>query len=247
MEGLGINLGYLLVQFLNFAILMVVINHWVVKPVLGLLEKRRETIARGLEDAREADEARARAEEEAGKIINEAQAKASDIIREATEQAESVASDIKTNVKAEIVATREEKMTEIEEERNRMLQDLRSQVASLAIAAAQKLIGESLDDSRQQALLDEFFSGVKEGRAVVLVDLVLEGASVEVTSALPLSEKEQEAIKKEAFATVDAQGKDLEIAFKVDPGILGGLVIRAGDQVVDGSIAGQLQSLHQSL
>ena len=53
-------------------------------------------------------------------------------------------------------------------ERNRILGDLRSQVASLAIAAANKLVGEALDEKKQRSLLDEFFSGVKSGKLIVL-------------------------------------------------------------------------------
>ncbi len=53
-------------------------------PISGLLEKRRETIARGLEDARIAAEARANAEKEAAEeIISEAQAKANQIVSDA--------------------------------------------------------------------------------------------------------------------------------------------------------------------
>ena len=59
MEALGLNLGYLLVQIGSFIILFLVLAAWAYKPILGLLEKRREAIAKGLEDARVAGEARA--------------------------------------------------------------------------------------------------------------------------------------------------------------------------------------------
>ena len=61
-------------------------------------------------------------------------------------------------------------------ERERILGDLRSQVASLAMAATQKLIGEALDEKRQRSLIDQFFSGVKSGKVVVLEDADLQGA-----------------------------------------------------------------------
>ena len=88
MEGLGLNLGYLFVQIFNFAIIFVVLRAWVYKPILGLLERRRTTIAEGLEDARIAAEARQNAEQEAEKILADAQTKASQIVREANERAE---------------------------------------------------------------------------------------------------------------------------------------------------------------
>jgi F-type H+-transporting ATPase subunit b len=82
LEALGLNLGYLLVQILNFAILFVVLRAWVFKPIMDLLERRRETIAQGVEDARIAAEARANAEKEAESILTEAQKKAAERVRE---------------------------------------------------------------------------------------------------------------------------------------------------------------------
>ncbi len=82
MDKIGINLGYFLVQLFNFGILYTVILAWVVKPVLGMLERRKETFRQGLEDARMASEARANAEHEADRIINWAQKKASEIMQE---------------------------------------------------------------------------------------------------------------------------------------------------------------------
>ena len=80
-------------------------------------------------------------------------------------------------------------MAEAEMERNRILGDLRGQVAALAIAAANKLVGEALDEKKQHALLDEFFSGVKSGKVVVLDDASFKGESAEVTSALALNQR----------------------------------------------------------
>ena len=88
MEKLGINLGYLIVQILNFVVIFVVLRAWVYKPLMAMLEKRRATIAQGLEDARIAEEARANAEKEKERILSEAQTKAAEIVREAAERAE---------------------------------------------------------------------------------------------------------------------------------------------------------------
>ncbi|MCK7480721.1 MAG: F0F1 ATP synthase subunit B [Candidatus Moduliflexus flocculans] len=196
-------------------------------------------IAQGLEDARVAAEARANAEKEAAKIIAEAQAEAGKVVREATERAASAGKDVKAAAEAEAAKAREAAMAEAELERNRILGDLRGQVASLAIAAANKLVGEALDEKKQRALLDEFFSGVKAGK-VVVVDGEFKGDAAEVTSALPLTGDEQEARQEELSARKD-------VTFKVNPAILGGLVVKVGDKVLDGSVAGKLEGLRHSL
>lgn len=229
MEALGINGGYFLVQLVNFAIIFIVLRAWVYGPVLNLLDTRRKTIAQGLEDARVAAEARANAEKEAAKVIAEAQAKASQLVKEASERAENATRDIRTAAEADAVKIRENATAEAQQERNRVLGDLRGQVAALAIAATQKLLNESLDDKRQHSLLEEFFSGVKSGKVTVLEGVSASGSSAEVTSALPLTDVEQNAVKRDVLAKV---GGDATVAFRVDPGILGGLIIRDRKSVV---------------
>jgi F-type H+-transporting ATPase subunit b len=243
LEKLGINLGYFLVQTFNFLILLVVLRVWVYKPIVGLLEKRRQSIAQGLEDARVAAEARANAEKEAEKIIADANRQSGQIVAEAKERAEVAARDVRASAEAEAGKSREKALAEVEEERNRILGDLRGQIAGISIAAAQKLVGEALDEKRQHALLAEFFSGVKAGQVVVLDGSTFKGASAEVTSALPLTADEQGTVKKEILSKTGAEA----VTFRVDPSILGGLVVRVGDKVLDGSVAGKLEGLRASL
>jgi F-type H+-transporting ATPase subunit b len=243
MEALGINLGLLVVQIIAFAIVFLTLNAWVYKPMLDMMETRKKKIAQGLEDARIAAEARANAEKEAHKIMAEAQAEASRIVREATDRAAAAAKEVKAAAEAEAAKAREAAMAEAEIERNRILGDLRGQVAALAIAAANKLVGEALDEKKQHALIDEFFSGVKSGKVVVLDDAGFKGESAEVTSALPLNAQEQETVKKSVLDKIGAKA----VAFRVDPSILGGLVIKVGDKVMDGSVAGKLEGLRSNL
>jgi F-type H+-transporting ATPase subunit b len=243
LEALGINGSFLLVQIVNLIIVYVVVSKWIVAPIIGMLEKRRETIANGLEDARVAAEARANAEKDAAKILADAQARASQVVREATERAESAGRDVKAAALADATKAREKALAEVEEDRNRILGDLRGQVAALSIAATQKLVGDALDEKRQRVLIDEFFSGVKSGKIIMMEDAHVSGASAEITSALPLTSDEQETVKKDVLARTGAQG----VAFRVDPAILGGLVIKVGDKVLDGSVSGKLEGLRSNL
>jgi F-type H+-transporting ATPase subunit b len=240
LEALGLNLGYLLVQIFNFAILFVILRAWVFKPIIGLLEQRRETIAQGVEDARIAAEARAKAE----KIIGDAQKQANERIRESSSRAEEVAKEIRAEAEGEANKIREAAMEEAEQAQEQALGELRGQIAALAISAAQKVIGASLDEKRQRGLIDEFFSGIKSGKVVLMEGEEAAGASAEVTSALPLTEKEQDVVRKDVVSKL---GENTAISFRVDPSILGGLIVRVGDKILDGSVAGKLDELRQTL
>ncbi len=243
MEALGINLGLLIVQIIAFIIVFLTLNAWVYKPMLDMMETRKSKIAQGLEDARIAAEARADAEKESAKILANAQVEASKVVREATERAADAVKDVKASAESEAVKARETAIAEAELERNRILGDLRGQVAALAIAAANKLVGEALDEKKQHALLDEFFSGVKSGKVVILDDADFKGDSAEITSALPLTKDEEATVRKDVLSKVGAAN----VSFRVDPSILGGLVIKVGDKVMDGSVSGRLAGLRQNL
>jgi F-type H+-transporting ATPase subunit b len=241
---LGINVTFLITQIVNFVLLAFILYRVAWGPITRMLDKRRETIAKGIEDARVAAEARANAEKEAEAILAKAQTEAEANLRGVNERADRLEVELRAALEKKIEAERTAALSEFEQERLQLLAELRAQVPALAIAAAQKVIGENLDEKRQHALLNEFFSGIKAGKVVVLDDAALTGSSAQVISALPLTGDEQQQVRSQVLSKL---GSGAEVTFHVDPGILGGLVVRAGGKMVDGSVAGQLEGLRRSL
>jgi F-type H+-transporting ATPase subunit b len=245
MAALGINLGFFLFQVFNFIIVLVLLSAWAYKPMVNALENRKKKIAQSLEDARIAAEARANAEVEANKILTEAKAQATREVNEASGKAEKAAKEILAQADLEAAKIRNEAVEEAAVEKGRILHELRGQIAALAMAATQKLVGETMDQNRQHALIQEFFSGIKSEKVQILEEAPISGISAVVTSALPLTPDEQNTVKKDVLSRMGEQ--QAPVAFRVDPSILGGLVIKVGDKVLDGSVAGQLDNLRQNL
>ena len=242
--NLGINLSYLVVQILNFFIVMLIMSFWAYKPMLKVLDERRDKIAKSLEDAREAEEARASAQSEAEKIIAEAQSERASIVADATERAEKTAVDMRLAAEQERAQLLEQAQQAVKEQKESTMLDLRPQVAALAIAAANKIIAVGLDENRQRALVDEFFSGVSDGNVAVLEGVHLQGNAAVVTSAITLKADEQSHIEGGIKAKL---GGEAEVTFRVDPAILGGIVVRVGAHEVDGSARRALETLQQRL
>ena len=233
MEALGINIGYILMQILLFIILFMVLRGYLYNPIINNLEERKTKIAKGLEDARQAAIARDSADAEAKKIMDVARAEAVQLRTDAAVQAEETANSIQAQAKQEADEIVAAARAEAEEERNSILANARGQIASIAIAAANKIVGESLDESRQRAIIADFFAKVPADATK------LSGTSGEVTSAVPLTETEQAEVKQ-------ALNLD-DVSFKVNPSILGGLVVRVGDKVVDSSVASRMTAMRDSL
>jgi F-type H+-transporting ATPase subunit b len=245
LEQLGINPIFLLSQVVNFAILAFLLRRFAYTPILNALDQRRERIEKGLEDARLAEEARANAESERQQILDQARAEAQGIVAEANQRGETQAAKIVEEAQGQAQAILEEARTDAQAERNRMLGEMRGQISALSIAAANQLIGASLDERRQMELVNAFFSGVKAGK-VSVADKVggLTGEKAVVTSALPLTEADQATFRTYLQGQL---GAGAAVEFKTDPAILGGVVLRVGDMIVDDSVSGKLGALRQSL
>ncbi len=236
LESLGINPTFLLSQIVNFTILFILLRLLLYKPVLNALEQRRARLEKGLQDAEAAKKALENAEAERQRILDEARAEAQKLRAEAVQQAEQAAAKVKADAQAEAEKIKADAQNVLSAERDKMLSELRGQVAALAIAAANRLIGESLDRARQEALIADFFAKVP---AQVRSGLAGVSGAAEVVSAVPLTPEEQTRVKSELGLR--------EATFRVEPKLLGGLRVRIGDKVVDGSVAGQLEVLRSSL
>jgi F-type H+-transporting ATPase subunit b len=237
---LGINPIYLLSQIVVFAVLAFLLSKLLYNPVLNMLEKRKDRIAKGLEDARAAQEARAKADEAAAEIIEEARKKAQQVVAEASNSAEQARANIRVQAEEEARGILAQAREDAQLERDKILAEMRGQIGLLAMAAAQKIVGETLDEKRQLALVQEFFSGIKAGTIAVLEDVKLAGQSAVVTSALPLDAEEQASYQSILKARL---GAGTEVAFRTDPSILGGVIVQVGAQVLDDSVAGKLDEL----
>lgn len=231
--ALGLNAGYLLAQLVNFAVIFGALTFLLWRPVVNMLDARAAKIAKGVEDAQVAANARLNAEAEAERILAAARTDVSRAIEEGRSRGEEVSRQVDAEARAEAERIRSEARLAAEAERNAQLADLRGQVADISVAIARRLIGESLvDGKRQQGIINDFFTRLPaEARD-------LRGA-VEVTSAMPLSPEEQSRIQRELGAEA--------VMFKVDPSILGGLVVRAGDRMIDGSVRSGLNEMAAQL
>lgn len=250
MEKLGINLGYLLVQIINFSVIFFVLRAFAIRPLMDMLERRRNKIEKSLAEADKAMEEAEQARLEAERIVSDAQIKAANILRETSDRAEAAGREIIAAASIEAAKDREAARQELAVERDEMLHKVRSNVSELAIAAARKLVGDALarDEAYQHSLLKEFLTGIRDGEVVIFdaaeLERVMDVEVAEVISALPLEMDEQDLVKQKLLG----QLKHLQdVSFRVDPSILGGLIVRVGDHILDSSVNSQLQALSRGM
>ncbi|MGB2955472.1 MAG: F0F1 ATP synthase subunit B [Anaerolineales bacterium] len=234
--AMGINGPFLISQIVNFLVLFGLLTVLMWKPAKKRLDERQAMLQKQVEDTEAAAEKLDQIGQEREKVLAEAKKEGDKIVAQAYERVEAIKSDASEEAKKII----QQAKVNAKEEELVLLKGVRDKVAVLAIAATQKLLGASLDESRQRALIDEFFSSVKDGKVVVLEGEDVQGESAVVTSALPLEDKERDIIKKDILKRT---AKDTEVIFEVNPDLLGGLSIRIGDKVFDHSVSSQLAGL----
>lgn len=234
--AMGINGPFLISQIVNFLIMFGALTFLLWKPAKKRLDERQAMLQKQVEDAEAAAQERESIGQEREEVFAEAKKEADKIIAQAQERVESIKANAEEEAKGIIQKARED----AKQEELNLLKGVRDQVGVLAIAATQKLLGAALDEKKQKALVDEFFSGVKSGKIVVLEDEKFEGEVAVVTSALPLSKAEKDVITRDILKR---SAKDVEVSFEVDPDLLGGLTIRVGDTMVDHSVLAQLTGM----
>jgi F-type H+-transporting ATPase subunit b len=164
--GLSINFFWVIVAGLNFIFFLALIWLFAFKPIASILSARKERIEQGLTDAAQARKERDAGAVERERLISDARRESQALIA----TAQKAASDLRD---ADIAATREElgrlhakAAADIAAERDRALADLRAQVADLALAAAGKVVGETMTEPRQRRLVEDYLAerSVDEGR-----------------------------------------------------------------------------------
>ena len=162
MDALGINLGYLISQIVNFTLLAVLLYFVAYKPVLRMLDERSARIKQGLEDAEEAARKAAEMEQEFEARMVDARKEGQEIIAQATQMSEKARQDILDKARQEAQAQIEKAKEEIGREREQAMSELRQQVADLSLTISEKVIGETLDQESQRRLIAEFLDETEE-------------------------------------------------------------------------------------
>ncbi|USE36244.1 F0F1 ATP synthase subunit B [Endozoicomonas sp. SCSIO W0465] len=142
-------------QSIAFAFFVWFCMKYVWPPLTKALSDRQQKIADGLAAADKAEKDLAQANDKVAELLKEARAEAQGIIESANKRANQIVDDAKQQARAEGNRLKAAAAAEIEQEANRAREALRSQVASLAVAGAERILGEHLDEAANSKLVDD--------------------------------------------------------------------------------------------
>jgi F-type H+-transporting ATPase subunit b len=146
----GVTWPTLIAQMINFCLVALVLYKFAVKPVAATLDERQQKIADGLQYAEEMKTQLSEAERERAEKVKQAAIDAQAILAEAREQSKEMI-ELKTqeaSAQAEAIIRKASEATELE--RQKMLSDVRQEVARLVVATSSKVLSRDLSDSEKQ-------------------------------------------------------------------------------------------------
>jgi F-type H+-transporting ATPase subunit b len=225
-------MGYLIAYTINVLLMLAILRAIAWDPMADMLEQRRERIAEGLNNARRAEEALASAEADKQALLEDARAEAQKIVSEARSRAEETKKSTVQAAEEEASRTKEQAVVEAQQLRENALSDMREQIIDLAIAAAGHLVG-GLDENKQRQMAESFFTEIPAEAKDF-------SGNVVVITAVPLTDSEK-ADAENMFANADS------VTFRVDPSILGGVIVRAGARELDHSYSAQMSAMRANL
>ena len=155
--------GTVVVELITFLVMLAILARYVYPEIVKLAEARQQAVA---EQLKEAEKARAEAEQslkEAAAKLEDARKTAQSVIDAATKSGEQLRLELKQKAEEESKRTVEAAKKEIEAERERAVQSVRSEVANLVVAATEKVIGETLDDTKHRQLIERAIAEVASG------------------------------------------------------------------------------------
>ncbi len=141
-HAFGIDARLILIQVINFGLLMAALTYFLYKPVLKMLHERQEKIAQGIKDAEEAGKARLEATEEKRGIIASANKEAEAMTSRAKEHAVIKADEIMAEAQKKAEQAIKDAAMRGEEMKVQARKESEAEIAKLAVLAAEKVLKE---------------------------------------------------------------------------------------------------------
>ncbi len=160
---LGINPAWLITQIVTFVVVLVVLRQFAYKPVLQMLDTRKQKIQESLEYAERVKREAAEQQKEFDRKLEEARREAQAAAAAAAQVGEKERDAILAQAREDARKLIEQAKGQIEYERKQMLSQVRDEVVRLSLLATQKVVSESLDERTHRKLVDEFLSQALAG------------------------------------------------------------------------------------
>lgn len=161
LASLGLNVQLFAYQFVNFILVVLVIWFLILKPLTKKMEERKNIIDESLDNAKEVEKNLMMSQQKFDETIAAAKNESNAIIQKAHDEAEKMSVDMKEKTKKELADLIEKAKKTVAAEKEEMKVELRRETVELVILTAEKILGEKLDDKKDEKFIRDILSSVK--------------------------------------------------------------------------------------
>lgn len=154
----------LIVEIIVFLAVLYVLYRAAYKPLIRAIDQRQQRIGQALRDAAEAEHRLASVREQVERLLEEARSQAREITSRAQREAAADSDEIRARARQDATAFVDQARGEIDAERDRALRELRGQFGALVVAAAARVLGESIDQKAHQSLIEKSLQSLETMR-----------------------------------------------------------------------------------
>jgi F-type H+-transporting ATPase subunit b len=153
--ALGIDGKALIIQVITFLLAFWVLQHWAFKPIVKIMERRRETIENGVHLGEQMKKEQVELEEKVAKALHEARAQADGIVATAHAQARQTVQEAEDKAAEKVDGIIASAQDRIAQDTARARKQLEQEVVSLVSEATEAIIDEKVDAKKDAALIDK--------------------------------------------------------------------------------------------
>jgi len=153
--SIGLDGRSLILQIINFAILLLLLKKFAYGPIMSILEERRRKIEESLRSAKEIETEKALVSKKGEEIIKEAHAKAQSILDQGKRQASEIINNAEAKARERDEQIMKETKARIEQEATEVRRSLRGEAVNLVTLATERIIGKKIDAQADNALIRE--------------------------------------------------------------------------------------------
>jgi F-type H+-transporting ATPase subunit b len=155
---LGVNFPGLLWHSVNFIVLYLLLRQFLFKPVVGMLEARAQRVRDSMEQADQARRAAEQAEADRQTLLNETRREAEQIRARADEQAKRILADAEARAKERQQSAEQQAEAAARQIEERVMAQVRAQLADLVVTAVDRVTRSAIDANAQRGLVQQFLT-----------------------------------------------------------------------------------------
>lgn len=151
---LGIDWKLLVANTITFFVVLWLLRKFAYRPLMEVMDKRRQTISDGLTNAEKAQQELQAVRQEKEKILAETRQSSMQMLQAATHDADIRRQELLAKAEADSRAMLDKTKQQMRAEQQKMMDQAKGQLADLVVAATSKVVAEQLDDKLQHKLAD---------------------------------------------------------------------------------------------